>query len=158
MNRFCHEYSSFSGICLRLTNMELASVTKILIDQLVIHADCTVFHVYITPCQASNFCISSPMAAVLSHSVFFLATSADTMPAMVRTQDNTVFSSRSLSTYGSLQSAQRKSWRSWPRKNLQSLCFCLLKIWSNGTPGNGSLYNAIPRYFCCFLYLMIFHI
>jgi hypothetical protein len=49
------------------------------------------------------------MAAVLSHSVFFLATSADTMPAMVRTQDNTVFSSRSLSTYGSLQSAQRKS-------------------------------------------------
>ena len=31
--------------------MELASVTKILIDQLVIHADCTVFHVYITPCQ-----------------------------------------------------------------------------------------------------------
>ena len=30
-------------------------------------------------------------------------------------------------------------------QGLPGLCFCLLKIWSNGTPGNGSLYSVIPR-------------
>ena len=45
------------------------------------------------------------------------------------------------------------------KKNLQSLCFCLLKIWSNGMPGNGSLRTAVSHFFIMYnkILLTIFY-